>query len=290
LGGALRLLIVASTDLLALSPKPLALGLKSLALGAGACVLAGLLAACDVNIKDGKPSFAVFSVQATQDWSHRYPLAADGRVEVVNINGPINIAAGAPGTVDVRATITAKALTDATAKDILSKGRVQEISEPGRVHIETMSPRGVHGSYEVRYDVRVPAASLVDLSMTSGSIQADGLTSKLKLVAINGPVELNDVEGAVEAVSVNGSLMVKLVRVSAPVRLEMTNGRLALEFPAASKANLSARVVNGPMTVSGLPVDNPSGRRIRSLESMLNGGGPAIDLRVTNGSLTIAGK
>jgi hypothetical protein len=42
--------------------------------------------------------------------------------------------------------------------------------------------------------------------------------------------------------------------------------------------------------VTGLTTQEATGRRIRNLESVLNGGGPEIDVRVTNGRLTIEGK
>ena len=72
------------------------------------------------------------------------------------------------------------------------------------------------------------------------------------------------------------------------MRLESTNGRISLEVPKDTKATLNARSVNG-----GITVDWPghrresTGRRIRNLESQLNGGGPEIDVRVTNGRITI---
>jgi hypothetical protein len=47
--------------------------------------------------------------------------------------------------------------------------------------------------------------------------------------------------------------------------------------------------VNGGITVSGLTAEDGTGRRIRTLESLVNGGGPEIDLRVTNGRITITG-
>jgi hypothetical protein len=71
--------------------------------------------------------------------------------------------------------------------------------------------------------------------------------------------------------------------------LETTNGRLTLELPKTSRANLSARVINGSLNVSGLPVQEQRGNRIRNLEAVLNGGGPPIDLRATNGRMTITG-
>jgi hypothetical protein len=69
--------------------------------------------------------------------------------------------------------------------------------------------------------------------------------------------------------------------------LETTNGRLSLELPKASRVNLSARVVNGSLNVSGLPTQEQRGNRIRNLETVLNGGGAPIELRTTNGRMTI---
>ena len=77
--------------------------------------------------------------------------------------------------------------------------------------------------------------------------------------------------------------------VTGPLRLESTNGRIALEIPKTAKATLNARSVNGDITVTGLTVEEGTGRRIRTLESQLNGGGPEIDLRVTNGRISITG-
>jgi len=255
---------------------------------AGVGVCASL--ACDVNVRDGKASFGVFSAEATDEWTHHYPLAGDGRVEIVNLNGPIELSAGADATVDVHATITAKALTDAGARDILARGKVQESAEPSRVHVETVMPRGVHGSYEVRYQVKLPVDAHAEISTTNGSLSADGLAGRLKVTGVNGKVALDHMSGTIDAVVANGSMTVKLARMTGAVRLDITNGRLAVELPATSEANLSARVVNGSIAISGLKADEPTGRRIQSVEAALNGGGPELSLRTTNGRISIDGK
>jgi hypothetical protein len=249
------------------------------------------LTACDIQIREGgKFNVGIFSAQATQEWTRTYSLSAGGHIELANLNGPIELTQGPAGsTLDVRADITAKALTDSGAKDILAKGKIEETVTPERVKVETVVPRGVHGSYEVRYQVRLPPDVEAQVSTTNGAVKAHGLTSKLKASIVNGAVELTDIAGSLDASVINGSLTVKLATVSAPVRLETTNGRLTLELPQASKANLSARVVNGGLTVSGLSVEDPPQRRIKNLEAVLNGGGPPIDLRTTNGRVTITG-
>src|SRR5688500_19967983 len=78
-------------------------------------------------------------------------------------------------------------------------------------------------------------------------------------------------------------------QVTGLLRLETTYGRIAWELPYPAKATLNARSVNGGISVSGLTIGEGTGRRIRTLESQLNGGGPEIDLRVTNGRINIDG-
>lgn len=273
-----------------MSFKTLPSALCSLPCQAGLLLAGALLglAACDIQVRDGKPSFGLNTPQASQEWHRQYPLAAGGQIEVANLNGPIELSPGSPGTVDVQATITAKSLTEAQARDILSKGSITEAVQPDHIKVETVVPRGVRGSYVVRYRVSVPADAAATVSTTNGSVKATGLSGSLKASIVNGAVELTDIGGEVDVVGVNGSLTAKLIRISAPVRLETTNGQLSLQFPSASKANLSARVVNGGLTVSGLDV-RTTGNRIKNLETVLNGGGPAIDLRTTNGRILIMG-
>jgi hypothetical protein len=248
------------------------------------------LPGCDVRVRNGKvEDVNLFSTQLKQDWSRTYPLSAGGQVEVANLNGPITVNASASDQVEVRAEITAKAYTEAAAKDLMSKGRIEEQVSSSRVKVETVIPRGMHGSFMVRYDVRVPANVETFISTTNGSLRGGGLAGKFKGSIVNGSIDLDDMAGPVDVAGVNGSLSVKLAKVTGPVRLEASNGRLSLDLPASSRANLTARVVNGALHVSGLPVAEQTGNRIRNIETTLNGGGPPIDLRTTNGRITING-
>jgi hypothetical protein len=253
--------------------------------------LVASLAACDVKVRDGKASFGVFNAQATEEWNRHYPLVQGGQVEIVNVSGPVEVTLGPAGFVDVHVTRTAKAFTDAGAKELLSRGQIQETADPAHIKIVSVPPSRIVGAgYEARYEVRVPADAEADISTTNGALNVVGLHGKLKASTVNGRIELTDVGGGVDASAVNGSLTVRLARVTAGVRLETTNGRISLEIPSSSKANLSARTVNGPISVTGLRVENPTDRRMRRLEAALNGGGPEIDVRTTNGRISIDGK
>jgi hypothetical protein len=269
-------------------PQPFALGPQRSPAGLALVVLTALTG-CDVQVREGNIRVGVYSAEAKQEWRRAYALPAGGQVEIANLNGPVELTAGPAGALEVQVDISAKALTESIARDILGKGKIEETVSLERVKVETVVPRGVHGSYEARYQIRVPSGVTAQVSTTNGSLKATGLVDMLKASVVNGAVELTAISGGLDAAVVNGSLSVKLAKVTAAIRLETANGRIALELPKASRANLTARVVNGGLTVSGLPVKEPVQRRIRDLDTALNGGGPTIDLRTTNGRISITG-
>jgi hypothetical protein len=240
-----------------------------------------------VTIKDGDVSVRQVHGRATREWNRRYPLAAGGTAEIVNPNGPIEVMTGPPGSVAVAAELAATGMTDERASQSLDEIQIEEKTAPDRVRIATTR---WGGGRRVAYKVTVPEDARVELTANNGALKVAGLRGHVKAMAANGRIELNRLRGTVDAASVNGPVSVRMAEVTGRVRVESTNGQISLEVPKESKATLNLRSVNGGITVTGLDAPEASGRRIRSLESALNGGGPEIDVRVTNGRITIEGK
>ena len=267
-------------------PQP-ALSALPAALVAGVCA-AAMLSACDVTIQDGDIKDVSMRARVTQEWSRRYPLAAGGRVEIINDNGPVEAVAGPPGTVEIDAVLVARAMTDGRAREILGEVRLEESATPDHVRVATVRTGGRRG-LDVRFKVTLPANAGLEMTGSSGTLRAAGMTGHVKAMIVNGGVELDAMSGTIDAAAVNGAISARMTRVSGPLRFESTNGRIALEIPKTAKTTLNARSVNGGIRVSGLTAEDGAGRRIRTLESQVNGGGPQIDLRVTNGRITITG-
>jgi DUF4097 and DUF4098 domain-containing protein YvlB len=254
---------------------------------AGICTL-GVLSACDVTIKDGDVSFDQFHGRATREVSRTYPLEAGGRVEIVNTNGPVDVTPGAPGAVELKAVMTARAMSEDRAKEVLADAKIDETASTTHVRIATI-PGGRRGRLSVSYKVAVPPDAQLEVSINNGHSSVDGLRGHVKTMLVNGNLAMTGLRGPVDAASVNGRMTVRMAEVTGRVRLEGTNGQVTLELPKNTKATLSARAVNGGLSVTGLTAQEASGRRIRSVESQLNGGGPEIDVRVTNGRISIVG-
>jgi hypothetical protein len=268
-----------------LPPRPIALNPRPLALVIAICVLP----ACDITIKDGDVSFREARGRASQEFNRTYPLAPNGRVEVINVNGDIEVAPGSPGQVVVAATISARAISDERAKALLGESKIEEQATPEHVRLATVRA-GRSSGIEVAYKLTVPPEARVEMTTSNGNLKGGGVGGHIKGIVSNGGIDLTGLRGPVDLALVNGHIAVRMAEVTDRVRLEATNGRLSLEVPKDTKATLNARSVNGSITVTGLNTQDASGRRIRTLESHINGGGPELDVRVTNGRITIEGK
>jgi hypothetical protein len=257
------------------------------ALTVGVCA-AGVLSGCDVTIKDGDIKNVTVQARVTRDWTRHYPLAQGGRVEIVNASGPIEAVVGPAGAVDITAVLEAGAMTEARANEILNQVKIDESAAPDHVRVATARTGG-RGGLDIRFKVTLPADARLEMSGNNGTFKAANMHGHIKAMVVNGNVDLAGVRAGVDAAAVNGHVSVKMADTAGPMRLEATNGRIALEIPKTAKATLNARSVNGGITVTGLDTDEGTGRRIRTLESQLNGGGPEIDIRVTNGRIAITG-
>ena len=260
--------------------------LRVLTVGASAI---GILGACDVTIKDGDIKGVSLRRTASREWSRHYPLSDGGRVEIVNPHGPIAVAAGPAGAVDVAAVIEAGGMTEARAQQHLSEVTLDETVTSDHVRVAAARKNARDGGLNVSFKVTVPQNARLEMTGNNGRLNAEGLRGHVKAMVVNGGIELTGLRGTVDAAAVNASISAKMAGVSGPLRLEATNGRISLEIPKTAKATLNARSVNGSITVTGLSGGEGSGRRIRTLESQINGGGPAIELRVTNGRISIEG-
>lgn len=236
--------------------------------------------------------------EATTEWHKSYQLAANGRVEIDNTNGKIEVEPGSGNTVDVVAVKKAHGADDNAAKAALSQITIAEDVSPSRIKIETKLPSsngGIHlfggGNLQVEYHVKVPAGAEVHVSNTNGGIAITGVQGSVVAETTNGGIDAHDISGQIQAETTNGEVDVDLARLAdGGVTLGCTNGAVSLRLPKDSKATISARVTNGGIDTSDLSIDaNPDNTR-RRFDGRLNGGGAKVQLETTNGGVSISGK
>jgi hypothetical protein len=245
------------------------------------------LPACDVVFQDTN------AVNATDQWKRTFTLADGGRVEIINLNGPIEVTASAGTTVDVVADLLASGATDQLAKDLLKTITIQEQAAPDRIRLEV--PRaadsggfdiGPRGRTSVTFKVAVPRTAVVTVTTRNGDIRVTDVAGALKAESTNGAVTCKGLSGPVNASTTNGPISVEVAAIRPEgIRLDTTNGPINLKVPADTKANISAKWVRGGFQAEGLTPQGESDRR--RYTGKLNGGGPPIDLSTTNGGIRI---
>ena len=139
----------------------------------------------------------------------------------------------------------------------------------------------------VEFTVRVPEGVRLDLYSVNGGLEVDGATAEVRARTTNGQIRASSLGGPVTAETVNGSITVRMGDMGREdIRFETVNGSITVEAPRDLNANLSFRTVNGhiesdyPLTVQGR-IDR------RRIDAVLGNGGPKLEARTVNGSVTL---
>lgn len=229
-----------------------------------------------------------------EEFHQTYPLAADGRVSLGNINGSVRVTAWNRNEVKV------DAVKMAYRRNRLEEARIEVRSDTSSIHVETQYPNSTQtftdgeGRYNnpatVEYTLMVPHNARIDsIELINGNLDIDGITGDVKASSINGRVSAHELMGEVKLSTINGKLDAMFGRLneSSVISLGSVNGSVLLTIPSDSNAELTASTVHGGITSDfGLPVRR--GDYVgRDLAGQLGQGGARIKLGNVNGSITI---
>jgi hypothetical protein len=213
-----------------------------------------------------------------------------------NQNGSVTVTAWDRPQIQIEAEKSARAGSEAKAKEALQKLRVEMSQNGNTVEVRTRSnqPDGFWSwmtsnqvDHQVTYRVMVPRNCNLNVETVNGGVKIEGVSGTLKLETTNGGIRTTGTSGSVNAGTTNGGIEVELLQAQAsPMSLETTNGKIVIRVPATFRANLDASTTNGSIR-SDLPVTVSGQINRRSLRGALNGGGPELELETTNGSIQI---
>jgi len=166
---------------------------------------------------------------------------------------------------------------------------------------------GSSGQEDRRADIRVsvPQDTELVLKTSNGSIKVSGVTGQVSASTSNGAVSVSRVSGDVEVEASNGR--VELDDVTGQVKVETSNGPIGFNGTLRPGSSNSLKSSNGDVEVTlvdtaGVEVDAAaSNGRVRSqlpvalsgtardneLVGTIGDGGSRLEIRVSNGSITI---
>jgi Putative adhesin len=216
----------------------------------------------------------------SRDFHFSYPMNKGGRLSVEGFNGSVEVTAWDQPAVDISGTKHAPSQSQADAFQI----DVDHTPDSVSIHVSRQYDQ--HGSFGVRYAIKVPRGTVFDRVTTSngsihaedgvgparfkssnGAVRIEKFRGALDIQTSNGPIELDDVDGAVTARSSNGhiradamrggfdaetsnnTIKAELARVDREVRAETRNGAIDLALPARLGSGVRAHTSNSSITI-----------------------------------------
>jgi DUF4097 and DUF4098 domain-containing protein YvlB len=244
-------------------------------------------------------AFLVLAMQAhaseqgseTEQFHQTYPLAANGRVELSNINGAVHISGWDGNEVKV------DAVKRAWSKKRLDEAKIKINSSENSISIRTEYPDHNHtfwndGQHDqpasVEYTLTVPRNARLDtIDLVNGSLDLEGVSGEIKASCVNGKLAAHNLGGRADLSTVNGKLEAKVDHLESPLEVSSVNASVLVTLPSDAKADIEASTVNGSISDDfGLPVTKHQfvGRDLRG---ELGGGGPHVRVSNVNGRIEI---
>lgn len=185
----------------------------------------------------------------TEEFHQSYPITADGRVELDNINGNVHISSWDRNEVKV------DAVKYADTKERLDEAKIEVRTGKDYVEIQTKYPEhdhswnwGAHNNpASVEYTLTVPHnARLDEIKLINGALDVRGVAGEVRASSINGRVEAQNLAGEARLSTVNGRLTANFDKLSGnSVELSSVNGSVELTIPSDSSALVEASTVSG---------------------------------------------
>src|ERR1700730_9801599 len=235
------------------------------------------------------------SDEVREEFHQTYPLVANGRVSLENLNGGVQI------KVWDRPAVQLDAVKHEYRRERLAEARIDVNSSDESIRIKTDYPdenqrftSDERGRYDnpaiVDYVLTVPRQAVLEsIELVNGPIGIEGVEGSVKASAINGPVTARGLLGEARLSTINGPLQATFTRLDdlKPISLDSINGPVTLIIPSDSNAMVRASTVHGDISNDfGLEVKH--GEYVgHDLAGQIGTGGPRIKLGNVNGPIRI---
>lgn len=262
-------------------------------------VVAGLMFTSDSDLlplnhqtHKNQETSSIVKLDETEKFEQTYPLDANGRVNVSNVNGSITVEAWDRSEVKLEAVKTADTRENLADVEIRIDARQDSFSVEADYENTKNNRREWknHRKLEVQFRLIVPrTAVLNEIETVNGSVTVSDFVNYTKVSAVNGEVKATNLRGNANLSTVNGSVEAVFDRLEtgSKISLETVNGSVNLTIPSDSNATIKADTLNGSINNDfGLPVRK--GEYVgRDLHGKIGSGDVKIRLNSVNGGLSI---
>lgn len=198
-----------------------------------------------------------------EDFHIEKPFAPNGRIEVENFNGSVDVASWPRSSIEVAGTKSGPSQAQ------LDQIKINVRVDGGVAHVAVERPSGIwNGNYGVKLQIRVPKETVIS-----------------RLTTANGGVSLGDLQGGGAVNSTNGRI--QLSRLSGAYEVQTTNGGIDIdESQGALRLKTTNGAVRGTMRAGSVIAETSNG----GIDLTLRRAQPGDPLRANtrNGSITLS--
>jgi hypothetical protein len=253
----------------------------------------------------------------TEKFEKTVRLGRNGRLELTNFSGDVEIAGGSGDDAKITATKVTHSNNEQTARAALSAMAIEVTERPGGAAIVAQPTRGRTNSVEVNYVISVPSGTSLDLKTYSGDVTIRNMTADVHLKSYSGDVVVRDGKPALDLESISGDVSieqiesdrVKVNSISGDVilrgklsktgryDLSTNSGDVQVITDGGASFELEARTFSGdvssdfPLKLGALPssFSPPSkGGRRNDIRGTVNDGGALLSLHSFSGDILIS--
>jgi len=169
-------------------------------------------------------------------------IAKDGKVDVRNISGSIEVRTWDRAEVKIEALKVSKASSLSRAEENAQKVTIEVNKEDSTLWIETKYPetRIRSLSVSVSYNLTIPSKAAIEASSVSGGIRLENIGGTVDASTTSGSVKLMNAEKGADLHTTSGGIEVK--NVTGDVDINVTSGSITA---TQIKGSVSAETVSG---------------------------------------------
>lgn len=256
--------------------------------------LGGLLSACQDSEETGvarteegvlRPGSVVVTDTATRAVApSERPLVLEG------LRGSVHLTGTDQSTADPSFVLRGRGDTREAGQSVLEGISITESGTDAEYTYALSAEQEDRAAVDIRG--QVPRQATLRIDRLSGPVRIDSVEGALTIDNQHGNVHVQGAAAPVEVTITNGNVQVDFQSVPAeePILLETSNGDIRLGLATGASAQIDAQTDVGTIRTQGLSFTNEQFALVNAgarYEAQLGEGGPTIELRTQNGSITI---
>ena len=199
-------------------------------------------------------------VEQTERVNHTFKVGGSGELRVSNLMGDITIVRGGGNEIRVEAIKTARARTDAEARELLPAVRVEFTERAGRADIKAHYPSEHFGrsnqrnvSVSVAYSITAPQGTRIDVNTLAGNIRVTGIKGTLSLASLSGNVSVLEGARVEKATSTSGNVEIRDLQSDGPLEASSTSGNVTVAQSRAPRMEIGS--ISGTVTIDNVQAE-----------------------------------